>query len=344
MSEMITFRIRRFNPESGEEAYYEDFTFEPPNPEATLLDCINHIKWHIDGTLTYRMSCRSAICGSCAMRVNGGGQLVCNAQFRDFLDENGMITIEPIGNMPVVKDLVTDFSDFWNKVHSVNPYVQYADESAERSNDGEHRMDPSDFAKIDEASTCILCGACYSECVSYEADRNFLGPAALAKAQRLVNDTRDETKHERLEALSEYGGMWDCAHCFACVQACPKPVNPLYRIIDLRREAHKEGFHDNNGSRHARGFVEIIEESGWLDEAKLPVKSVGSVGEWVADLLPMGVRMGLKNKYRPNPLHLIPGRHHPEIPKMEEVKTIIQKTRLDKEDETAEAEGESDNG
>ena len=333
----ITLRIRRFDPESGEEPYYEDFTFEPPSAEATLLDCINHVKWYIDGTLTYRMSCRSAICGSCAMRVNGGGQLVCNAQYRDYLDSEGVITIEPVGNMPVVKDLATDFTDFWEKIYAVKPYVEYRDGEESRPAEGEHRMDPSEFAKIDEASTCIMCGACYSECVSYETDRNFLGPAALAKAQRLVNDTRDETKRERLEALSEYGGMWDCAHCFACVQACPKPVKPLYRILDLRREAHKEGFHDNNGSRHARGFVEIVKESGWLDEAKLPVKSVGSLGEWVSDLLPMGVRMGLKNKYRPNPLHLLPGRHHPAIPKMEEVARIVEKT----ERESGEGNGDA---
>jgi succinate dehydrogenase / fumarate reductase iron-sulfur subunit len=321
MPDKVTFRVRRFNPETDVEAYYQDYRIEPPTESATILDCLNHIKWYHDGTLTFRMSCRSAICGSCAMRVNGGGQLVCNAQYHDFLDEEETITVEPLGNMPVIKDLVTDFSDFWRKLEAVEPYVR----NEHPAETGEHRMRPEDFAHIDDASTCILCGACYSECTSYEADRNFLGPAALAKAQRVVFDTRDEHPQERVETLSQYGGIWDCAHCFACVQACPKPVEPLYRIIDLRQEAHRRGVQDNNGSRHARAFVNIVEESGWLDEAKLPLQSVGTLKE-VVELVPMGVRMGLKNKYRPNPLHLLPGRHHPEIPRMNEVRRIVEKT------------------
>ncbi|MBT3267177.1 succinate dehydrogenase iron-sulfur subunit [Candidatus Poribacteria bacterium] len=324
MPEPITIRVRRFNPETDAESYWQDYTFEPPSEDSTLLDCINHIKWFIDGTLTYRMSCRSAICGSCAMRVNGGGQLVCNSQYRDHLDADNMITVEPAGNMPVVKDLVTDATGFWEKIRAVDPYIK---SDADREAEGEHLMSPEDFSNIDEASTCIMCGACYSECTSYDIDKNFLGPAALAKAQRVVHDTRDAEQGERLAQLSEYGGMWDCAHCFACVQACPKPVNPLYRIVDLRNEAHKQGFHDNNGSRHARGFVDIVEESGWLDEAKLPIKSVGSLKEFVTDLLPMGIRMGVKNKFRPNPMHLLPGRHHPPVPKMNEITKIIAKTK-----------------
>jgi succinate dehydrogenase / fumarate reductase iron-sulfur subunit len=318
----VTFRIRRFNPETDAEPSYREYTFEPQNAAWTLLDCLNHIKWHLDGTLTYRMSCRSAICGSCAMRVNGGGQLVCNTQYREHVDANGVITIEPLGNMPVIKDLAVDLSDFWRKIESVEPFIK----NEHPPEQGEHRMRPADFLKIDDASTCILCAACYSECTSYEVDRNFLGPAALAKAQRIVFDTRDEERQERTETLSEYGGIWDCAHCFGCVQACPKPVRPLWRIIELRQEAHRRGVHENNGSRHARAFADIVEESGWLDEAKLPLKSVGTLKETL-ELLPMGVRMGLKGKYRPNPLHLLPGRHHPEIPQMGEVRTIIRKAK-----------------
>ncbi|MBM3215945.1 succinate dehydrogenase iron-sulfur subunit [Candidatus Poribacteria bacterium] len=321
MPELITLRIRRFDPESDAEPYFQDFTFEPPSPTATILDCVNHVKWHLDGTLTYRMSCRSAICGSCAMKVNGGGQLVCNAQYRNHLDADGMITLEPIGNMPVIKDLVVDMTDFWAKIEGVEPFVK--NETPEEH--GEHLMSPEDFLNIDDASNCILCGACYSECASYEVDRNFVGPAALARGQRLVFDTRDEDRQGRAERLSEYGGMWDCTHCFACVEACPKPVKPLLRIIELRQDAHQRGLHDNNGSRHARAFVDIVAESGWLDEAKLPVKSVGTLKETL-ELLPMGIRMGLKGKFRPNPLHLLPGKHHPEIPGMGEVRTIIKKT------------------
>ncbi|MDA1191482.1 MAG: succinate dehydrogenase iron-sulfur subunit [Candidatus Poribacteria bacterium] len=323
----VTFRIERFNPETDSEPHWEDYTFEP-KPGSTLLDCMNHIKWYMDGTLTYRMSCRSAICGSCAMKVNGGGQLVCNAQLDDHLgchvEDDRLITVEPLGTFPVIKDLVTDFTPFWERMHAVEPYVKGTDYE---DGDKETRMSPDDFSKIDPASTCIACGACYSECVSFDMDKKFLGPAALAKAQRIVHDTRDHETQERVERLSEEGGMWDCSHCFACVQACPKPVKPLYRILELRREADKLGVHDNNGSRHARAFVDIIEESGWLDEAKLPLKSVGSLQEIMTDLVPMGIKMWLKNKYRPNPFHLLPGMHHPEVPKMNEVTKIIEKTK-----------------
>lgn len=319
----VTFRIKRFNPETDTEPHWQDFTFEPKHGW-TILDCMNHIKWYHDGSLTYRMSCRSAICGSCAMRVNGGGHLVCNAQLEDYVGEDGIITIEPLGTFPVIKDLVTDFAPFWDRMHAVEPYIQNGDQTHEREN----LQSPETREKIDESSTCIMCGACYSECVAFEADKTFLGPAALAKAQRLVFDTRDEAAQERVERLSEEGGIWDCAHCFGCVEACPKPVKPLYRIIELRQEADKRGVHNNNGSRHARGFAEIIEESGWLDEAKLPLKSSGSLKEIVTDLVPIGIKMGMKNKYRPNPFHLLPGMHHPEIPKMDEVTKIIEATKL----------------
>ncbi|GIX06255.1 MAG: hypothetical protein KatS3mg115_0658 [Candidatus Poribacteria bacterium] len=124
----VTFRIRRFNPEKDTEPYWQEYRFEPP-AGATLLDCLNHIKWHLDGTLTYRMSCRSAICGSCAMRVNGGGQLVCNAQWADHVQPDGTITIEPVGNFPVIKDLVVDQRPFWEKIQAVEPYL-HNDESA----------------------------------------------------------------------------------------------------------------------------------------------------------------------------------------------------------------------
>lgn len=324
----LTVRIKRFNPDVGDtEPHYQDFTFDAPEG-ATLLDCLNYIKWNLDDTLAYRMSCRSAICGSCAMRVNNGADLACVTQATDKLDATGTVTIEPLGNMPVIKDLVTDFKDFWAKMESVKPYL--ANETPPET--GEHRMTPESFNDIVDATTCIMCGACYSECTSYEVDRNFLGPAALAKAQRFVFDTRDEERQERMEELSEYGGIWDCAHCFYCVQACPKPVEPLYRIIELRQEAHRRGLTENNGSRHARAFVESVEESGWLDEAKLPMKSVGSLPETL-ELIPVGIRMGLKNKFRPNPLTLLPGRHHEEIPQMGEVTKIIQKATEETSDD-----------
>ena len=220
---MAKFRIKRYNPEKQAEPYYEEFEYDIPEG-ATLLDCLNHIKWNMDGTLTYRMSCRSAICGSCGMKGNGHAMLACQKQAAHLLKEGSdTITIEPLGNMPVIKDLATDFKQFWDKVDQVKPYLQNNEKPPEQ----EREQSPQEFRKIDDATTCIMCGACYSDCNVLEVDKNFLGPAALAKAQRFVGDSRDQGTRDRIKELSKPGGMWDCTHCGECVERCPKPAEPF---------------------------------------------------------------------------------------------------------------------
>ena len=174
---MATFRIKRFNPEKQPEPYYEEFNLDIPEA-ATLLDCMNQIKWTLDGSLSYRMSCRSAICGSCAVKSNGHALLACQQQAEHLVDNNDTITLEPLGNMKPVKDLVVDFTPFWDKVNKVKPYLEPKNEAPAK----ERRQSQEDFLIIDDASTCIMCGACYSDCNTLEVDDSFLGPAALAKA------------------------------------------------------------------------------------------------------------------------------------------------------------------
>ena len=192
----------------------------------------------MDGTLTYRMSCRSAICGSCAMKGNGHALLACQKQAAHLLkDGSDTITIEPLGNMPVIKDLATDFKQFWDKVDQVKPYLQNNEKPPEK----EREQSPHQFRMIDDATTCIMCGACYSDCNVLEVDKNFLGPAALAKAQRFVGDSRDQETRDRIKDLSKPGGMWDCTHCGECVERCPKPAEPFYRIKELMAVGLEEG-------------------------------------------------------------------------------------------------------
>lgn len=291
---MATFRIKRFNPEKQAEPYYEDFEYDFPEG-ATLLDCLNHIKWNMDGTVTYRMSCRSAICGSCGMKANGRAVLACQRQAAHLL-KDGTVTIEPLGNMNPIKDLVVDFKPFWDKIDQVKPYLRNNEKPPEK----EHRQSPEQFSMIDNASTCIMCGNCYSDCNVLEVDGNFLGPAALAKAQRFVGDSRDQSRKERVKELSKPGGIWDCTHCAECVERCPKPAEPFYRIKELMTVALDEGVHNNNGARHALSFAKSIKHSGRLNENTLPVESVGYFNvKGLMDLLPVGLRMVLKGKVPP---------------------------------------------
>ncbi|MDH5763605.1 MAG: succinate dehydrogenase iron-sulfur subunit [Nitrospinota bacterium] len=293
---MAKFRIKRFNPEKQADPYYEEFDFEIPEG-ATLLDCLNHIKWNMDGALTYRMSCRSAICGSCAVKGNGHALLACQKQAAHLLkDGSDTITIEPLGNMPVIKDLVTDFKQFWEKIDQVKPYLQ----NNEKPPAQEREQSPQQFKKIDDATTCIMCGACYSDCQVLAVDNKFLGPAALAKAQRFVGDSRDQATRERVKELSKPGGMWDCTHCAECVERCPKPAEPFYRIKGLMESALKEGVTNNVGARHALSFVNSVKHSGRLNENKIPIESMGYFNiKGLLDLLPVGLRMLLKMKIPP---------------------------------------------
>jgi len=293
---MAKFRIKRYNPEKQAEPYFEEFEYDIPDG-ATLLDCLNHIKWNMDGTLTYRMSCRSAICGSCGMKGNGHALLACQRQAAHLLkDGSDTITIEPLGNMPVIKDLVTDFQQFWDKVDQVKPYLK----NKEKPPELEREQSPHEFKIIDDATTCIMCGACYSDCNVLEVDKNFLGPAALAKAQRFVGDSRDKATRERIKELSKPGGMWDCTHCGECVERCPKPAEPFYRIKELMAVGLKEGVTNNVGARHALSFVKSVKHSGRLNENKIPIESMGYFNiKGLLDLVPVGLRMLLKMKIPP---------------------------------------------
>ncbi len=284
---MAIFKVKRFNPEKKAEPYY-------------------------------RMSCRSAICGSCAVKANGHAVLACQRQATHLL-RDGAIRIEPLGNMKPIKDLAVDFKPFWDKIDKVKPYLQ--PEDPEPPKDRERLQSPEQFKVIDDASTCIMCGACYSDCNVLEVDNNFLGPAALAKAQRFVGDSRDGATRERVRELSEPGGIWDCTHCAECVERCPKPAQPFHRIKEIMTAALEHGVHDNNGARHALSFVKSIRRSGRLNENQLPVESMGYFNiKGLLELVPVGIRMLLKRKAPP----II---HH-SIEDMDEVKRIFKE--LDK--------------
>ena len=166
--------------------------------------------------------------------------------------------------------------------------------------------------------SCILCGACVSDCTVLEVDDSFLGPAALAKSYRFVRDPRDDADENRLLQLNEPGGVWDCTRCMKCVEVCPKGVDPMGRIMSLREKVMEAGHNNTNGARHANAFSDSVEHSGWLDELRLPVKSFGIFNiKAMISLIPTGIRAQLNGKRPPI--------FHKSIPGAENVRKIFEK-------------------
>jgi succinate dehydrogenase / fumarate reductase iron-sulfur subunit len=330
----FTLKVRRFKPEDQEGPYWETFDVDL-DPTLSVLDGLLQAKDRDDGSLAVRCSCRAAICGSCGMKVNGQSTLACKTMLEEAQDyaeshavkgENGdgrtEIVVEPMGNMPVIKDLVTDMeSTHWTKIRRVTPWLLPEGDPPER----EYIVPPESMIDVTQSMACIQCGACVSSCLSMEADPDFIGPAALAKAYRFVGDPRDAETKERLHDLAQDpNGIYDCTHCFSCIDACPKGVAPMDQIMRLRRAADEEDIQDqNHGRNHMEAFTKIIEKKGTLDEAELLQESYapGIKGKLVpkhgavkglAESLPTALRGIKAGKMRSLP-KLVPG-VHPKLP------------------------------
>jgi succinate dehydrogenase / fumarate reductase iron-sulfur subunit len=315
----LTFSIHRFNPDTDRQPHEEDYRLEVGRG-MTVLDALIRIKHEQDGALSFRYSCRSAICGSCAMTINGHEKLACRTSVRKELERHGRIAIAPLKNLPVIKDLVVDMSSFWSKVRDIMPWLATATERSISTDSSGTSLRPHsyDFHNVD---ACIMCGACVAACTSHEVSKGFLGPAALAKADRFVEDPREPeaAKRLRLKELDQPNGMWDCVRCNLCVEVCPKDVKPMEAIIRLRRGAIERGLTSSGGAQHILGFVDLIRYEGRLNEALMPLKVVGMNLKRLLQVLPLGLRMWLKGKV-PNPFA-------PPIPGIDHVRSIFAKRR-----------------
>ncbi len=223
----ITVKILRYHPDRDQKPHWQTYKLDLPS-ESTILDVLNEIHWNHDGTLAYRRSCRSAICGSCAMKVNGRNVLACETPMHHFRGRT--LKIEPLPGFPVIKDLVVDMEGFFDKLRRVKPYIILNKPVPDK----EFLQSPEEFNRIRESAYCILCGACTSSCPSLWANENYLGPAALLKAFRYIFDSRDDGTDERLGIINDRNGLWRCHTIFNCMEACPKHIKITDCISQLK--------------------------------------------------------------------------------------------------------------
>jgi succinate dehydrogenase / fumarate reductase iron-sulfur subunit len=226
----VKVKVLRYNPVTDKKPHWQNYDVDVEE-DVTILDVLNEIHWNIDGTLAYRRSCRSAICGSCAMKVNGRNVLACETPLHAF--KGNKLKIEPLPGFKILKDLVVDLDDFFAKLERIKPYLILNKPVPDK----EFRQSPQDFEQIRDAVNCILCAACTSSCPSLWGNNDYLGPAALLKAYRFIFDTRDDGTDERLDIIDDRDGIWRCHVIFNCMEACPKDIKITEYLSRLKVKA-----------------------------------------------------------------------------------------------------------
>lgn len=232
----VTFEIFRYDPEKDKEPYYQTYKVEIRRSGMLLLEGLNQVKWELDPTLSFRRSCREGVCGSDGLNVNGVNMLSCMTKIEDLGTDH--IVIQPLPGMKVIRDLVTDMDDFFQKFITVKPYLIRKSPVPDK----EFYQSPEDRKLLDGLYECILCGCCSSSCPSYWADEKYLGPNAFLRAYRYLIDSRDEGAEDRLPILNDKHGVWRCHTIYNCVEACPKQLNPTKAIVGIRRMLLERGY------------------------------------------------------------------------------------------------------
>ncbi|MGC1245192.1 MAG: succinate dehydrogenase/fumarate reductase iron-sulfur subunit [Spirulinaceae cyanobacterium] len=289
-------------------------------PGKTILECLNTIKWELDGSLAFRKNCRNTICGSCGMKINGRSALACKENVGQEIERfwtkspqlTPEITIAPLGNMPVIKDLVVDMQGFWQGLEAVEPYIST---NARSIPEREFLQTPNERSQLDQTGNCIMCGACYSECNAKDVNVDFVGPHALAKAQRMVTDSRDDHTEERLESYNQgTAGVWGCTRCYMCNTVCPMEVAPMEQISKIKQEIlDRQDAQSSRSIRHRKVLIDLVKQGGWIDERKFGLMVVGNYLrdlKGLASLAPLGLRMLARGKF---PLEFTPSQGTQEV-------------------------------
>jgi fumarate reductase iron-sulfur subunit len=234
MADSIRLQVTRYRPETDSEPGWQEYDV-PLRKEWTVLDGLNHVKNQVDTTLSYRWSCRMGICGSCGMNVDGEPKLTCGTFLSDYAP--GPVRVEPLANFPVVRDLVVDIHDFMEKLPRVKPWIIRDNVNVVET---EYLQTPEELDAYKQYSMCINCMLCYAACPVYGLDEDFIGPAAIALAERYDLDSRDFGARQRLDVLIEEEGIWACTFVGECSVVCPKHVDPAGAIQRYKLKAATE--------------------------------------------------------------------------------------------------------
>jgi succinate dehydrogenase / fumarate reductase iron-sulfur subunit len=239
----VMFKIYRFNPEAEMEPHYDTFAVEA-EPNERILDCLNRIRWTLDGSLSFRMSCAHGICGSDGLIINGQPALACQKLVKDY-DYNREILIEPLKYFEVVKDLIVDLNPFYERLKSINPPPQARQTDPETAtndtSETERHQSIDERNRYDDALKCILCACCYAACpVMVEQNHEFVGPAAILRAQRYIFDSRTTDVADRLRIIENPHGIWGCKSYYMCTVVCPKNIKVTEAILKTKKKIIQE--------------------------------------------------------------------------------------------------------
>jgi len=303
----VAFDVYRYQPGRDAAPRYQRYTLDL-SPHTPVLTGLLRIRDEVDPSLGLRYSCRSAICGSCAMRINSKSRLACETPVGEELQRHGRIVVEPMANQPVVRDLVVDQAPFWQEYRGIEPHLR-VDPRRPMPEGKPNPMTPAEVDRFHDTPRCIACAACYSACPAVADDPAFPGPMALAKLYRFVVDPRDAARQDRLVRI-QTEGLWLCLRCHLCTEACPKDVRPSERIRDLKEMAIAAQGATEHGSRHAVGFKTNLRDAGVLNEMKLVRQTYGLLG--MLPQLPHGLKIWRKKPEVARRPHPIEGREELE--------------------------------
>ncbi|MGB0560747.1 MAG: succinate dehydrogenase/fumarate reductase iron-sulfur subunit [Spirulinaceae cyanobacterium] len=311
----VTFSIARYDPQQQRAAAQQYQLAIAPGQ--TVLDGLLQIKAEQDGTLAFRKNCRNTICGSCAMSINGRSTLACKESVAQEVERFNTteIAIAPLGNLPVIRDLIVDMQPFWDDLEAVYPYVSSQGRAVPER---EFLQTPEQRSQLEQMGNCILCGACYGECNAKAVNPDFVGPHALAKAQRLVGDNRDSQTTARLQQYNkDLSGVWGCTRCYQCDAVCPMGVEPMAQISQLKQAILANATsQDSRPIRHRKTLVELVKTGGWIDERQFGIQVVGNYFRDLKGLLsiaPLGLRLLARGKF---PLTFEPSEGTEEVRKL----------------------------
>ena len=221
----IDIEVLRYHPERDREPHYQTFRV-PFAHDTSVLQGLQYIKDHLDGSLTFRWSCRMAICGSCGKMINGEPKLSCHSFLRDY--HPGRLRVEPLAHFPIIRDLAVDQTDFLEKLESIKPYIVRDQEQP--VSEGVYRQSPAELARYQQFSQCINCLLCYAACPQYGLNPGFTGPGVLALLHRYNSDSRDQGRAQRMPILNAEEGVWGCTLVGYCSEVCPKQVDPAAAV------------------------------------------------------------------------------------------------------------------